>query len=169
MSMQPQIMRSGYRLAGVARTLWLLRHGDAEPHGSGSDFERRLTARGEHQSRAAGQAFVRLGVGFDHVFTSPRVRALDTARLVCAELRMTAVVHPPLAGGFGERDVGELLGACGPSGSLLLVGHEPDLSGLVHALSAARIEMKKGGIAAVRGAQLVALLRPGEIELVAGL
>ena len=79
MSMQPQIIRSGYRLAGVAGTLWLLRHGDAEPHGSGPDFERRLTARGEQQARAAGRALARMGVSFERVFTSPRVRALDTA------------------------------------------------------------------------------------------
>jgi phosphohistidine phosphatase SixA len=62
-----------------------------------------------------------------------------------------------------------LLAATGPDGSLLLVGHEPDLSGLVAALTSARIEMKKGGIAAIRGGRLIALLRPREIELVAGL
>jgi phosphohistidine phosphatase len=169
MSMQPQIMNSGYRLAGVARTLWLLRHGDAEPHGIRPDFERRLTPRGEQQARAAGRAFARLGVVFEHVFTSPRVRALDTARLVCSELGLEPVVHEALAGGFEERDAGELLAATEADGSLLVVGHEPDLSGIVAALTSARIEMKKGGIAAVRGGELVELLRPREIELVAGL
>jgi len=29
----------------MARQLWLLRHGEAEPHGSASDDERRLIAR----------------------------------------------------------------------------------------------------------------------------
>jgi phosphohistidine phosphatase len=169
MSMQPQIIRSGYRLAGVAGTLWLLRHGDAEPHGAVSDFERRLTARGEQQSRAAGRAFSRLGVSFEHVFSSPRVRALDTARLLCAELGGTPVVHEPLSGGFDEHDAAELMAATEPGDSLLLVGHEPDLSGLVAALTSARIEMKKGGIAAIRGGRLIALLRPREIELVARL
>jgi phosphohistidine phosphatase len=153
----------------VARTLWLLRHGDAEPHGSRADFERRLTDRGEHQSRAAGRAFARLGVRFEHVFTSPRVRAFETASLVCAALDLEPIVHEPLSGGFDERDADELLAATEASSSLLVVGHEPDLSGVVAALTSARIEMKKGGIAAVRGGQLVVLLRPREIELVAGL
>ena len=153
----------------MARTLWLLRHGDAEPHGARADFARRLTDRGERQSRAAGRAFVRLGVGFEHVFTSPRVRALETARLVCAELDLEPIVHEPLSGGFDERHADELLAAIGASSALLVVGHEPDLSGLVAALTSARIEMKKGGLAAVRGGQLVVLLRPREIELVAGL
>jgi len=152
----------------VSGTLWLLRHGDAEPHGSESDFVRRLTARGKQQSQAAGRAFARLDVSFEHVFTSPRVRALETARLVCAEVGGQPVVHEPLSGGFDASDAAELLGTCGSGDSLLLVGHEPDLSGLVGALTSARIEMKKGGIAAIRGGQLVALLRPREIELVAG-
>jgi hypothetical protein len=34
-------------------------------------------------------------------------------------------------------------------------------------MTGARIEMKKGGIAAIRGGQLIVLLRPREIELVA--
>ena len=153
----------------MAGTLWLLRHGDAEPHGAASDFDRRLTARGERQSRAAGRAFARLGVSFEHVFASPRVRALDTARLVCEELGAEAVVHAPLGGGFDAGDARELLAATEPGGALLLVGHEPDLSGVVSALTSARIEMKKGGIAALRGGQLIVLLRPREIELIAGL
>ena len=153
----------------MARTLWLLRHGDAEPHGSRSDFERRLTARGERQSRAAGCAFARLGVSFDGVFASPRVRALETARLACAELGLEPIVHEPLSGGFDERDCAKLLAGVGAGASVLLVGHEPDLSGLVAALTGARVDMKKGGIAAIRDRQLVELLRPSEIERVAGL
>jgi phosphohistidine phosphatase len=169
MSMQPQIICAGYRLACVARTLWLLRHGDAEPHGIRSDFDRRLTPRGERQARAAGLAFARLGVRFEHVFTSPRVRARDTALLACAELAMTPIEHAPLAGGFGPDAAAELLSATAADGRLLLVGHEPDLSGLVASMTSARIEMKKGGLAAIRGGELVELLRPHEIELVAGL
>jgi len=154
----------------VAGILWLLRHADAEPHGVVSDFERRLTVRGEHQARAAGRAFARMGVSFDRVFTSPRVRALETARLVCAELGGEPVVYEPLAGGFDAGDVAELLASSASAGlAVLLVGHEPDLSGLLAALTGARVEIKKGGIAAIRGRQLVVLLRPREIELVAAL
>ena len=153
----------------MARTLWLLRHGDAEPHGVRDDFDRRLTARGERQARAAGLALAHLGARFDHAFSSPRARALETARLTCAELGLEPVVHAPLSGGFDESDVGELLAAASPGGAVLLVGHEPDLSGLAAALTGSRIEMKKGGLAAIGGGVLLALLRPREIELVAGL
>jgi phosphohistidine phosphatase len=153
----------------MAGTLWLLRHGDAEPHGARPDFERRLTARGERQSRAAGSALARLGVSFDTVFASPRVRALETARLASAQLGLEPVVHEPLSEGFDERDWAALVAGQAPGVSLLLVGHEPDLSGLVAAITGARVEMKKGGLAAIRDRQLVELLRPSEIELVAGL
>ena len=79
-------------------------------------------------------------------------------------------MHEPLGGGFDARDAAELLAACPAARALLLVGHEPDLSRLVAALTGARIEMKKGGLAAIRGRRsCVALLRPREIELVAGL
>jgi phosphohistidine phosphatase len=110
-------------------------------------------------------------VVFEHAFTSPRVRALDTARLACGELGIEPVVHPPLGGNFADSDAAELIAATSEGSALLLVGHEPDLSGLVSALTAARIEMKKGGLAAIRvGAgrgELSLLLRPREIELVA--
>lgn len=153
----------------MAGTLWLLRHGDAEPHGARSDFDRRLTERGERQSRAAGRAFVRLGAGIDGAFASPRLRALETARLACAEIGLEPVVYAPLSDGFDERDCARLLTGQRAGSTLLLVGHEPDLSGLVAAITGARVEMKKGGIAAIRDRQLVELLRPSEIELVAGL
>lgn len=153
----------------MARTLWLLRHGDAEPAGAHGDSERRLTARGEREAQAAGRALARLRIPFEHVFSSPRRRALDTALLACAELGAAPLVHEPLAGGFGEREATELVAGSSPGAALLLVGHEPDLSGLVATLTGAHIEMRKGGIAAIAGGTLLVLLRPREIELVAGL
>jgi phosphohistidine phosphatase len=153
----------------MAKTLWLLRHADAEDPGPAGDFERRLSARGERQSRADGRALAHLGVEFEHVFTSPRVRALETARIACAELGIEPVVHQPLGGEFDEHDAQQLVAATGEGEALMLVGHEPDMSGLVHSLTGARVVMKKSGLAQIvlgagRG-ELVLLLRPREIEL----
>jgi phosphohistidine phosphatase len=168
MSMQPQIMAPRYRLACVARSLWLLRHADAEPHGLRDDFDRRLTAQGEQQARASGRALARMGVGFDAVFTSPRVRSRDTALIACAELGIAPVIHEPLSGGFDHGDLAEL-DAIADGETRLLVGHEPDLSQLIGALTGARVEVKKSGLAQIRGGVLLTLLRPREIQLVAGL
>ena len=150
----------------MARSLWLLRHADAEPHGTVEDFDRRLTAHGERQALASGRALARLGVKLDAAFTSPRVRSRDTAMIACAELGLVPAVHEPLSGGFDRHDLAELDGA---GDTQLLVGHEPDLSQLIGALTGARVELKKSGLALIRGGVLVLLLRPREIELVAGL
>ena len=84
----------------MAQQLWLLRHGEAEPHDARPDPDRRLTARGEDQSRAAGRAFKALELHFHLVFSSPKERALETARLCCEEVGCEPVVHEALSSGF---------------------------------------------------------------------
>ncbi len=149
----------------MARQLWLLRHGEAEPHDARSDDDRRLTARGEGQSRAAGRSLAALETVFQAAYTSPKARARATARLACAELGLEATDHAPLRAGFAARDALELLQG---DERILVVGHEPDLSQVVCDLTGARIDLKKGGLAAVRmdgtRGELIALLRPRELD-----
>jgi phosphohistidine phosphatase len=189
----------------MARQLWLLRHADAEPHGTRPDSERRLTERGEGQARLAGLALARMGMEFEALLSSPKERALSTATVVAAALgdeqRARLGVHAPLAGGFDARQaLAALEDAIPPirDGRALLVGHEPDLSSVVGQLTGAHIDLKKGGLAVVRlmdgpparavgrrsasrapllrsevspthpGGELLALLRPGELALIAG-
>lgn len=159
----------------MARQLWLLRHGDAEPHGTRADAARRLTAGGEVQARAAGLALSGLRVGFEAVLFSPKTRARQTAELAAEhwseQQRELLSVHPPLAGDFGAPQALDQLAAIADDGRLLLVGHEPDLSGLVAALTGARIDLKKGGLVGLRlegaGGELVVLMRPRELALLA--
>jgi phosphohistidine phosphatase len=159
----------------MARQLWLLRHAEAEPHGTRADAERRLTARGEHQSRTAGLALHRIGAEFAEVLFSPKVRARQTAELAAeawtAEQRGRMRVHPPLAGGFGSSEALHVLGNADADARVLLVGHEPDLSDLAAELTGGRVDLKKGGLAVVRlegvGGELVVLMRPRELALLA--
>jgi phosphohistidine phosphatase len=157
----------------VAAQLWLLRHGEAEPHDArADDADRRLTERGEAQARDAGLALAATGVTFALVFTSPRVRALDTARLACEVLGVQPVVHPPLGAGFDVHEALALAAAGGPDGRTLLVGHEPDFSQVVHDLTGARAQMKKGGLAGIglrsgTGGELLVLMRPRELRSLA--
>jgi phosphohistidine phosphatase len=165
----------------MARQLWLLRHAEAEPHGTRTDAQRRLTERGEQQARAAGIALARMQAAFDAVLFSPRVRARRTAELAAEgwseRQRARLAVHPPLAGAFDAAQALAAIGAVPADGRLLLVGHEPDLSGIVGELTGARADVKKGGLAIVRldvspahpgGGELVALMRPRELALIAG-
>jgi phosphohistidine phosphatase len=160
----------------MARQLWLLRHAEAEPHGTREDSERRLTERGERQARAAGVALTRSEAVFEAVLFSPKVRARQTAELAgegwSEAARALLRVHRPLAGGFDAAQALDAARSISADGRLLLVGHEPDLSLVVAELSGARVDLKKGGLAVLRlegaGGDLVALLRPRELALMAG-
>ena len=151
----------------MARHLWLLRHGEAEPHDDADDA-RRLTPRGQDQARAAGQAFAALGIEFQHVYTSPKVRGLETARLACEVLGVEPVEHPPLRAGFDKADALELLAATGDDQRVLIVGHEPDFSQVVYDFTGGRIGLKKGGVAGLKvggtSGELLVLLRPRELS-----
>ncbi len=160
----------------MARQLWVLRHAEAEPHGSAADADRRLTARGEEQARAAGRAIARIGEEFEAVLSSPKERAWATAELAAAEWDAETAgllrAHPPLAGGFDAAQARDALAPLGADGRLLIVGHEPDLSLLVGELTGATVDLKKGGLAVVRLAgvsgELAVLMRPRELALIAG-
>ena len=156
----------------MAKQLWLLRHGEAVPHGSrASDADRELTPRGERQAYAAGAALSRLGVEFAACYTSPKVRARDTARLACEALGVAPSEDGALGDGFDRDTAMDLLLAHDDDARVLVVGHEPSFSQVVHDLTGARVDLKKGGVAAVkveRGAgELLVLLRPRELESLA--
>jgi phosphohistidine phosphatase len=152
----------------MAAQLWLLRHGEAVPHESKPDAERELTPRGERQSIAAGKGLAKLGLEFAACYTSPKVRARDTARLACEALNIDPIEEDSLANGFSREDALELLLRHGADARVLVVGHEPSFSQVVHDLTGGRIDFKKGGVAAVRadraGGELLTLLRPRELE-----
>lgn len=152
----------------MSHQVWLLRHGEAEPHDARPDADRRLTGRGEEQAAAAGRALVALELPFQHVFTSPKVRAAETARLACEALGMAPEVHTPLSSGFGIDDLRELLHVVGSDRRILLVGHNPDFSQLIGDLTGAHVRLKKGAVAGMRchggRAELLTLLQPRQLE-----
>ncbi len=143
--------------------IWLLRHGDAEDGTGKPDAERKLTEKGERQSRNAGKALKALGMELDLCLTSPKVRARQTAELACEALGCPVEEDDRLAG--GDFDPLEL--AAG-RGEVMLVGHEPDFSGAVALVTGSRVKMKKGGIAAIDDHLLHALLRPKDLKAIAG-
>jgi phosphohistidine phosphatase len=155
----------------VARQLWLLRHGEAVPHESKPDDERELTARGERQSVAAGAGLARLGVEFAAIYTSPKVRAADTAKLAAESLNVDPEIEDVLGEGFEAADALELLARHDADAKVLVVGHNPSFAQVVHDLTGARVDFKKGAVAAVRlrgrEGEVIVLLRPRELESLA--
>ncbi|HEY2141997.1 MAG TPA: histidine phosphatase family protein [Solirubrobacteraceae bacterium] len=167
----------------MARQLWLLRHAEAEPHGTRADAERRLTERGERQARTAGIALARLDGTFAEVLFSPKARACQTAELATEQWSMAQRErlrsHPPLAAGFDARQALDALNALADGERLLIVGHEPDLSRLIGDLTGGLVDLKKGGLAVLRledgvlrpdgvVGELAVLMRPRELALIAG-
>jgi len=140
--------------------IWFLRHGEAED--GSPDAERELTAKGKRQSRDAGSALAALGARPEMCFTSPKLRAADTARLACESLGAEVNLEPVLAG--GPFDPEQL--AAGFE-EVLLVGHDPDFSMAVHDMTGAQVRMKKGGVAGVERGELKVLLRPSELAILA--
>lgn len=140
--------------------LWLLRHGDAAD--GLADDGRPLTDRGKQQAAAAGQALARLEVNIDACLSSPKLRALQTAELACEALGVEVTTEPALSG--GPFDVHELTAGLG---DVLLVGHDPSFTLLLHDLTGAQARMKKGGLAGVSKGELLVLLRPAELGAIA--
>jgi phosphohistidine phosphatase len=137
--------------------IYLLRHGEAE-EGHGDDAARRLTPKGERQSRAAGKALATMGAAIDACLTSPKIRAADTARLACEALGLEPETANDLRGGPFDS-----LSLVAGRGDALLVGHEPDFSSEIALLTGARVKLRKGGLAIVDGSTLIALLRPRDL------
>jgi phosphohistidine phosphatase len=118
---------------------YLLRHGPAEDQApTGLDADRALSSTGRERVRLVSEALVSLEEEPVLVFTSPLVRAVQTAEIVALVTRLGAragrvEVRRELApGGDGPG----LVRASAQQGlrRLCLVGHEPDLSATAAAL-----------------------------------
>ncbi|HEU5070414.1 MAG TPA: phosphohistidine phosphatase SixA [Verrucomicrobiae bacterium] len=137
--------------------LLLLRHGIAvEPGtpGYARDSERPLTPEGRRKTRQIARALAQLKLRPEVILTSPYVRAHQTAEIIAVTLRRKKQLHlcAPLAGGGDPK---QLIAAInrqhGDAESVMLVGHEPDLSQLASwlitgAADGAALELKKGGL-----------------------
>src|SRR3954452_22477050 len=132
----------------MAPQLWMLRHGEAVPHDSKPDDQRELTPRGRAQAEGAGKALAALNEQFAACYSSPKVRAWETAELACASLNIEPVAEDSLANGFSRLDALALLDAH-EDGKVLVIGHEPSFSQVVYDLTSARVDFKKGGVAAI--------------------
>jgi len=121
--------------------VFLLRHADAiDETLELRDPDRHLTPRGREQARCLGDRMRWHDCVPTHVWASPLVRAVQTAELVAASLHSQACVEiaPALGPDGSPRDVVTAVRALAPGAAVLLVGHEPSLSGVGALLVGAR-------------------------------
>jgi phosphohistidine phosphatase len=116
--------------------LYVMRHGPAEDASeSGADGDRALTVPGRERVRKVANALLDAGEEPNSIFTSPLVRATQTAEIVAmvtnlSERAGTVEARRDIApGGSAVGLVRDL--ASERRRRVMLVGHEPDLSGLV--------------------------------------
>ena len=140
--------------------LWLLRHAEAAE--GRPDEARPLTARGIDQARIAGLALARLGVTVESCLSSPKRRAIETARLACEPLGVEIITEVALAGSMYDP---ERLAA--GLGETMLVGHNPSISNVLRDMTGARVHLRKGGVAAVQRGELILLMTPTELAAIA--
>jgi phosphohistidine phosphatase len=165
--------------------LYILRHGIAVEHGApgyAKDADRPLTLEGERKLQLNTEAMEALDLKFDLILSSPYRRARQTAEIVAEHLKarkrlqFTDTLTP---GGSTQRLI-QLLNRVEPEHEdILLVGHEPYLSGLVSLLVSGNegfdIVLKKGGFCKLvtdhlkhgRCATLSWLLTPRQMTLMA--
>ena len=141
--------------------LYFLRHGKAWSRAEWREDDdlRPLTDAGETLVRAEGRAMKAMGLAPEVIVTSPLARARRTAEVVAEELGLSErlVEDRRLAHGFDARRLAEIVAREAAAASLMVVGHEPDLSATVAELTGGgRVDFKKGGLARVdvRGPQL---------------
>jgi phosphohistidine phosphatase len=132
--------------------LYFFRHGHAE-EADGPDFDdfaRRLTDKGIERTEAAARALVKLGVKPALMYSSPRVRARQTADILAKGIGMNVAVREEVGFGFTIEHIPALLADAGADDEIMFVGHEPDLSITVSKLvGGGEVVMKKGGMARV--------------------
>jgi len=132
--------------------IYIIRHGIAVDRGTPGykkDSDRPLTNEGEDKMHQIAKAMLAMELKFDLILSSPYVRAQQTAQIVAAELDEEVTFTDFLMPDGNLLELIRELNDEKPQ-RVLLVGHEPDLSGLVSVLvtgeSDAAIELKKGGL-----------------------
>lgn len=132
--------------------LYLVRHAIAAQRGEEwpDDDKRPLTARGVARFKESVNGLSRLDVVVDEIFTSPLVRAKQTAELLAAGLpgKPSIKVLDALSPGHAPGSVLAQLAKAARRRRIVLVGHEPGLGELAaHLIGAGRaLPFKKGGV-----------------------
>jgi phosphohistidine phosphatase len=131
----------------------LLRHGIAVDRDDweGQDGDRPLTERGAKRVAQVAAGLTRLNVQPTHVFSSPLIRAIETAKIVHNALRISSAVQivDELLPNAPPNRLLSVLQDLPPESCVICIGHEPHLgmaaSVLLSGRSSASFPLKKAG------------------------
>ncbi len=118
----------------MTKILYLIRHAHAEDAGNSAmirDFERDLTSRGIMQSARIGKHLFDKQIKIDSIFCSPANRTVQTAKIVCEQLKfdLDAIkVDTNLYGGGPRAYLACVNSLSDSQSAVAIVGHNPDIS-----------------------------------------
>jgi phosphohistidine phosphatase len=151
--------------------LYIIRHAIAQQLGQKNDFtdeKRALTSDGREKMREAARGLRKLGVELDLILTSPLVRAVETAEIVAGALGLNkkeVEQTPNLAPGASPDELFAEIKKHTGAESIALVGHQPDLGGLVSKIvqgnGSLAIMLKKGSVCCISVTETVPTLHGG--------
>ena len=141
---------------GLLMLIYILRHGIAAPRGVKPypNDDRPLTEEGIEKISKAARGILRVVEDIDVILTSPLVRAADTARIVAEALNVESKLQVcrELAPGSSLKNLLIYLAKFKKLRSIMVVGHEPDLTYFASALLGKKtpiIEFKKGSLCCI--------------------
>jgi phosphohistidine phosphatase len=132
--------------------LYLLRHGIAEERSiSRRDADRALTPEGIEKTEVLAGRLADYGVKPTIIYSSPLVRARETAEIVAKANNFPMQISELIAAGrFDAHAAQELVDDHHKDDEIMFVGHEPDFSETVsYIIGGGNITMKKGGLARI--------------------
>ena len=110
------------------RKIILVRHGESADKQAGqTDFERVLTDRGQHSIRQLGKCFNQENIFPNHIFSSPVIRAKQTAALIAEVINFLDPIEYEDSLNIGsDSDYLDII--TNAAGTLIIVGHNPTIS-----------------------------------------
>ncbi len=136
--------------------LLVLRHGEAgRSSPSPGDSKRSLTAEGQQEIVDLSNGLKSLEIKLDCIFTSPLLRAKQTAEIVAKSLKYKGKIEEidALKPEGSRLEFYSVLSKLKQDSVVLVVGHEPYLSEMIGegiSPSGCRINLKKAGLARMR-------------------
>jgi len=114
--------------------VYFIRHAQAIERSSElPDEHRNLTCRGRKRFRQVAASLKKMEISPDLILTSPKIRAVQTAEILCETIRFNGevLISPDLATGPDLETLDSLLRARPEIRELVIVGHEPALGEII--------------------------------------
>ena len=149
--------------------LLVLRHGEAGRRSPlPGDSKRSLTTEGKQEIVDLSNGLTSLELKLDYIFTSPLLRAKQTAEIVAKSLKYKGKVEEldALKPEGSKLEFYSALSRMKQDSMILVVGHEPYLSEMISeaiSQSGCRIDLKKAGLARIRILSTLPMIR-GELR-----